>query len=237
MKKQDQIVQLCRLLRINERQLHNLIKMGLWLYDNRVALKRNFNIRQYAHHEATGTRPPPLQMLTSDLKKLKAVHECGTSCCIIGHSVRPEIGLRFPDSNEMGIGYGSKKEILEYTTWPNLGFIMFGATWEAMNTVPESWPSFLFSGSQANCSMAAVKRIFYLLSAPRAVITKIARIHADPAFGEPFVVEVHASATTPKWFTIELDPRKKWKFKAAPWRSLLRFMDAEHADKTAANNK
>jgi hypothetical protein len=147
-------------LNINERQRYNLIKMGLWLHNNKERLKPSFSMETFAYG-ANSSQRQASDMFTPSGEYLTP-NECGTSCCIIGHSVNPNIGLKCDAENPL-----SK---LRNRPWTDIGGHLFGydadsdpaRTGEQAMLEEDTW-NFLFGGSHIPDVGAAASRIFWLL--------------------------------------------------------------------------
>ena len=89
---------------MHPRHRYNLIKMGLWLWDNRDKLGNNFAMDDYAQHMDYYAREisPRYFFTTSEdgVAAYKEPNECGTSCCVVGHSINPAIGLLAPKATK-----------------------------------------------------------------------------------------------------------------------------------------
>lgn len=196
-------------LGLEPRHRHNLIKMGLWLWDNRNTI--SFSMDTFMR-DAGGKDYYEIETASREF-------ECGTSCCIIGHSLNPAIGLIPPAKD------------VELNCWGDLAFKNFGTN-NIYNTSDDSgdpghldgenadriW-MFLYDGSHSPDITAAVERIFWCLERG----CPPAPPHGD-AWAQQYM-EVHASAApscSDRGLMLVLDPNNEWELDIEKWRAELK---------------
>lgn len=178
----------------------NLIKMALWLYDNRHSI--HFTMDSFAELPRTcGGIKHAGTFIDMEMP-------CGTSCCIIGHSVNKSIGL--------DPGESSHAEILGKSVgWTHLAYGWFGINFFS----PEG--RFLFAGPHRNNVMAAVKRIFWFLEKglvfPSSVISYAhERWEVHDTWTQKLIRKLHLYREN---LGYTLDPGNKWTLDIEKWRA------------------